>query len=325
MNQLCRSGILALSLPAALAGLPLAAQASCGAAFCAINSDWASESLGLAEGSTLDVRYERIRQDQPRAGSRRVRVGEIRAHHDEVRTTNQNLLVTYSRSFASGWGYAATLPLVDRDHAHIHNHHGAQLHDQWRFRDVGDLRLTGRYQQPVGAQEQGARTAGVVFGLKLPTGRTDVSNAADDEAERSLQPGSGTTDAILGAFYHAQLPRQSASWFTQVQLQQALHKRSDFAPGRQLSIDIGYAQRLGDKLSALVQLNAVAKQRDRGGNAEPASSGGRSLFLSPGLSYEVADGMRLYGFFQQPLHQHVHGVQLTARRAFVVGFSTRLP
>ena len=33
-----------------------------------------------------------------------------------------------------------------------------------------------------------------------------------------LQPGTGTTDAILGAFFHEQLAQQGASWFTQAQL-----------------------------------------------------------------------------------------------------------
>jgi hypothetical protein len=32
---------------------------------------------------------------------------------------------------------------------------------------------------------------------------------------------------------------------------------------------------------------------------------------------------RLYGYYQHPLYQYVNGVQLTARRAVVVGVSTR--
>jgi hypothetical protein len=33
--------------------------------------------------------------------------------------------------------------------------------------------------------------------------------------------------------------------------------------------------------------------------------------------------MRLYGFLQVPLYQYVHGVQLTANKAFVVGASVK--
>jgi len=324
MNKPASPGLFSLLLSLAAAVLHTPAHASCGSAFCAINTDWASQSLGLGEGSVLDIRYEHIRQDQPRTGSRRIAVGEISRHHDEVRTTNRNLLVNYSRSFASGWGYSVVLPLVDRDHLHIHNHHGAQLREQWNFRDLGDMRLTGRYQMPVGEQDHGARTAGVVFGLKLPTGRTGMANAAGDAAERSLQPGSGTTDAIAGAYYHRQLPEQGASWFAQAQLQHPLKSRSGFAPGAQLSLDLGYARPVAARLSAMVQLNAVVKDRDRGAEAEPADSGSRALFLSPGLSYDLTQAMRAYVFYQHPLKLSVNGVQLTARRAITIGVATQL-
>jgi hypothetical protein len=315
-----RHALRALSIAAALGALASCAQASCGSAFCSINSDWTSDTLGLGDGSVLDVRYEHIRQDQPRTGSRRIGVGAIRHHHDEVRTTNQNLLVNYTRSFASGWGYSLVVPLVDRDHLHIHHHGGADVPEQWNFRALGDVRLTGRYQWLHG---DGAGSSGMLFGVKLPTGRTGVANDQGELAERSLQPGSGTTDAIAGAFVHRQLADHAGSWFAQVQLQHPVNSRADFAPGGQLLLDLGYAARLGDKWAGLVQLNAVVKQRDRGAQAEPADSGSRSLFLSPGLSYELNQAMRVYAFYQQPLHQSVNGVQLTASRAITVGVATR--
>lgn len=299
------------------------AQASCGSAFCSINTDWASDALGLAEGTTLDIRYEHILQDQPRSGSRNIGVGEIPKHHDEVRTNNNNLLVNYSQGFASGWGYSVMLPLVDRDHLHIHNHMGGQIEEQWHYRELGDMRITGRYQAFVGDQEQGARRAGLVFGLKLPTGRTGIANGNGDVAERSLQPGSGTTDAVLGAFYHRQFPASESGWFAQMQVQHPFTRHHDFAPGTQWTADLGYSRRVFAKVSALVQLNAVVKQRDRGGEAEPDDSGSRSLFLSPGVGIDITDGVRLYAFVQQPLYQHVNGVQLTARRAYTVGLATR--
>jgi hypothetical protein len=67
----------------------------------------------------------------------------------------------------------------------------------------------------------------------------------------------------------------------------------------------------------------VVKARDHGAQAEPDDSGSRSLFLSPGVSYKMGEMFRVYGYWQQPLYQHVNGVQLTARRAVVVGVSTR--
>lgn len=324
MSHSFRTTTTATALAAIATLLSTSAQASCGSAYCSLDTDLAAEAAGVVEGATFDLRYESIRQAQPRSGSRAIGVGQVRRHHDEVRTRNRNLIATFSRTFASGWGISVSAPLVDRGHLHIHNHHGAKLQEEWKFRELGDLRVTGRYQTAaeVGAVD-GDATAGVLGGLKLPTGRTSIANAAGNVAERSLQPGTGTTDLILGAYLHQQLPGRSSSWFTQAQVQRALSEHAGHRPGAQFTLDVGYARALTDTFSAIVQLNAVLKGRDRGADAEPEDSGSRSLYLSPGLSYQVTDSLRAYAFYQQPLHQSVRGVQLTADRAFVVGVSTR--
>ena len=310
---------LVLALLAAFAG---SAQASCGSAFCSINTDWGAGTTGLTEGSSLDVRYENIKQDQPRAGSRKVAVGEIPGHHDEVHTFNQNLVATYNRTWASGWGFSATLPFVDRDHLHIHHHHGEALDEQWNFRKLGDMRVTGRYQQSLPGSDAAPRTAGGFLGLKLPTGKTGVANDEGDVAERSLQPGSGTTDLVLGGYFHQQLAGSGAAWFAQAQLQLPLNSSDNFKPGSQFALDLGYAHPVTARLSALVQLNVVGKGRDSGSEAEPEDSGGRFVYLSPGLSYKFSDRFLGYAYYQHPLYQYVNGVQLTTSRAFVVGVST---
>src|SRR5690349_15339673 len=69
-------------------------------------------------------------------------------------------------------------------------------HGAWR--EPGRSRSTGT--------SPSSATAGVNFGLKLPTGRIDVRNDEGELAERSLQPGSGTTDAVLAAYYSKHLP-----------------------------------------------------------------------------------------------------------------------
>lgn len=300
------------------------ALASCGAAFCSLNTEWTAESAATAQGGSFDLRYEHIDQSQPRAGSKKIGVGGIPHHHDEVSTRNQNVIATYSRMFESGWGFSIAAPFTSRRHLHIHNHRGEKIEERWKFDEPGDVRATGRYQMALaGADGANPSRVGLIFGLKLPTGRTRVANSAGDVAERGLQPGSGTTDAILGGYFHQDLHERGASWFAQAQYQRALNSKDQFKPGAQFSIDAGYGQSVMDKLSLHVQLNAVVKGRDRGAEAEPEDSGGRFLFVSPGVSYSVSDKTRAYAFFQQPLYQHVNGVQLTAKNAVVVGVTHR--
>jgi Putative MetA-pathway of phenol degradation len=303
--------------------VPSMASASCGSAFCTVNSNWTSQSAMTEPGSTFDLRYEYINQDQPRAGSDKVAVGQIRHHHDEVSTLNRNLLATYTRTFEAGWGLSVTAPILDRDHLHIHNHHGGQIPERWKFTELGDVRVIGSYQLPYVGDTSKPANAGITFGVKLPTGKRNVANEEGEVAERSLQPGTGTTDAILGAYYHQKIPQSDSSWFAQTQYQHALNSRNEFKPGDQFGIDVGYRHGITDKLGALVQLNFLLKRRDSGAEAEPEDSGGRFVSISPGLSYAVSDNIQVYGFYQQPVYQHVNGVQLTANKAFVVGVSAR--
>jgi hypothetical protein len=314
------------SIPLRVAACALAiasaqAQASCGSAFCSLLTDWSSGAAGLGASDYVDLRYEYIDQSQPRSGSQRVAVGALPRHHDEVSTKNRNLVANYTHTFANDWGLSITAPLAARDHFHIHNHRGAKLDERWNFREAGDVSVTARYRIP--SKDAAPRTgaAGFLFGLKLPTGRTSITNSAGDLAERSLQPGSGSVDAIVGGFYQKDLGG-SSSWFMQATLQHAI-RGSDFKPGTKLAADIGYARSVTERLSVAVQLNAVFKRRDSGPLAEPADSGGRSLFLSPGVSYAVGESLRVYAVVQQPLYQYVNGVQLTAKNAVVVGINGR--
>jgi hypothetical protein len=73
----------------------------------------------------------------------------------------------------------------------------------------------------------------------------------------------------------------------------------------------------------MAQLNLLHKYRDRGAEAEPESSGGNFVFVSPGMSWALTRSLQVYGFVQLPLYQSVNGVQLTADWAAVAGISTR--
>jgi hypothetical protein len=313
---------IAKAVPSALAlacAAP-AAWASCGSAFCTVNTNLLPQIPLTEPGTRFDARFEYIDQNQPRHGNRNVSVGQIPRHHDEVETINRNLVLSLGHNFDENWGITAILPVINREHEHIHNHRGAKLLETWNFTQPGDLRLLGRYQL------QGAHPSnvyGLVAGVKLPTGSISVTNAEGVPAERTLQPGTGTTDGVIGAFWNDTLPIPDSGWFTQLLVQTPFYKREGFRPGYSVGFDLGYNYQPLPELALILQLNTVRKGRDAGPAAEPEDSGGWTVSLSPGISYGVTASTNLYGFAQVPLYRYVNGVQLTANWSVVVGVSTR--
>ena len=257
-------------------------------------------------------------------GSRKIYSGEIPGHHDEVSTQNRNLVLAYGHNFGNGFGVTVSAAAGQREHFHIHHHHGAIINDSWKFTELNDVRVIGRYQLLSVANPLKPASAGITFGIKLPTGKYDVDNEKGALAERSMQPGTGTTDLILGGYYHQKLTEIGASWFAQAQYQHALNTRENYRPGAQLGLDLGVRKSLAGGFGVQAQLNYVHKGADSGSEAEPESSGGRFLYASPGVSYALPHAMQLYAFYQVPLHRHVRGVQLTANRALVIGLSGQL-
>jgi len=305
---------------AALLAIAIDAHAGCGSAFCSLNTSWSTQGAWTEAGGRFDLRYEFIDQDQPRSGTDNVNVGEIPRHHDEVRTINRNIIAGFDYTFDANWGIGVQLPLVDRSHEHIHNHNGGQIPEAWSFTGIGDARVVGRYR--FASEQSHAGGFGLQVGVKLPTGKTDVANDEGEEAERSLQPGTGTTDAILGAFYGGPLGNR-ATWFAGVNWQAPLGGHDEYKPGSQAGFDIGVSYPWTGRVALLLQLNTHWKDRDSGANAEPEDTGGTFVHLSPGVSVTLGDKTQLYGFVQLPLYQDVNGVQLVAEWSIAAGLSHR--
>jgi hypothetical protein len=300
------------------------AAASCGSAFCLVNTDWSSQGAWTEAGPRFDLRYEYIELDQPLHNRDRVGVGEIPRDHDEVSTTNRNLVGNLDWGLTPQWAVSLSLPYVDREHHHIHNGGNGPEPESWKFRELGDMRALARYEFFNSIADPAApRSAGAIFGVKLPTGRFDVKNAQGEEAERTLQPGTGTTDFLLGAYWHGAAPLDGWTWFAQAQAVLPMNSRDEYKPGRQFHVDGGVRYAANDKLGLMLQLNYNAKGRDSGANAEPEDSGQRQVFVSPGLSYNVGRNAQAYAFVQLPIYQAVNGVQLVADWSAMAGVSFR--
>lgn len=308
----------------ALAGLVAAgeAQAGCGAAFCSASNDWLTLSQGVTPGWRIWGQMEYLNQNQLREGADKISRAEISEHHEEIKTINRNFLLGAEYGFAQDWSVGVMLPYSNREHTHIHNHHGTPYFDGWQFDELGDVRLKLRYQ-PARHHADGVAWS-LNGGLKLPTGKIDVRNADGDEAERSVQPGTGTTDLLLGgglAWAPLALP---GNLFANLTLQLPLNEKDGYQPGWRTALQAGWQYPVSGKLDFLLQANLLRVGRDDGVNAEPEESGRTEVAIVPGLAYAWSRSLLLHAQLELPVYQKVNGVQLTHDYAASVGISLAL-
>ena len=311
-----------LSCAAAAAIHTAAANASCGSAFCALNTMWSTQGVPADAGTArLDMRYEYVSQNQLLMGSRRISQTDDTSDTTELRTVNQNLVTTLDYAFSRNWAVSASVPIVHREHSHIADPMGAATEENWKFTKVADARVLGLYR--FDNEKNPLVSYGLTFGVKLPTGDHRVRNSDGALAERPLQPGSGSTDLIFGGFYSGVALTNDSSWWVQALVQQAVQTKDNFKPGTQYQLNFGYRHPFDSSFRGLLQLNTLVKGRDSGEEAEPELSGSKTVFLSPGISYSITHDAELYGFLQLPIYRYVNGIQLSASRAWVFGVTTR--
>ena len=185
------------------------AAASCGSAACLVNTQWQIHGIPTEAGGTLfQLQYDYIKQDRLMSGSGKTSVAPEDADALEQKTLSQTLIASLDYTFDKDWGVTATLPVVSRKHDHLADPYGEPTPESWKFTRLGDARVVGRYRF-VAADSY---NVGAQFGIVLPTGPYDVSNAEGVVAERSLQPGTGATSGVLGAYANF-TSRDGAIWF----------------------------------------------------------------------------------------------------------------
>jgi len=316
------------------AGLTLSSAAfACASCGCTLNSDWENLGYSTTSGFKLDLRYDYLDQNQLRNGSSTISPGDASqrtndGNPQEVEKYTRNQYVTMSGDYstASGWGVNVQVPYILRKHETLGTASDGETAGAGGGQyvsdtsDFGDVKLIGRY-----AGFSHAQNWGLLFGLKLPTGRhTDTGVSTDPGApgavaiDRGLQPGTGTTDGIIGAFYSQRVSKQFA-YFANATYQQAFNSSDQYRPGDGTNLTLGLRYMMNPVVTPQLQINARYVKHDTGEQADIYSTGGTLLYASPGVSVRLDKKASFFTFVQLPLYQHVNGVQLAPRYIASVG------
>ena len=291
---------------------------ACSACGCTLNSDWASQGFAASGGWRVDLRYDFFEQDQLRSGTDKVSRSSIAfPFDDEVQkyTINRNTTLSFDYTPNKDFGLNVAVPWYDRGHATVAE--GDTEISTSQDTGIGDVRIVGRWS---GFAAQ--RSSGILFGLKLPTGnfndRFESGPQAGEIVDRGLQLGTGTVDAILGAYNFGMLA-PTWGYFAQAQITQPLDSRDGFKPGTGANVNLGLRYTGFEQIEPQLQLNARVEKREQGINADVENSGATLVYLSPGVTWNVNRHLSAFGFVQVPVYQRVNGLQLEATQFVSVG------
>ena len=102
-----------------------------------------------------------------------------------------------------------------------------------------------------------------------------------------------------------------------------LNAHDDFKPGTSVNVNAGLQYAWSAKVVPQFQLNAKFEGRDSGAEADRPNSGSTVVYASPGVTFGLQPGTKVYGFIQLPLYQDYNGLQLAPRVTASLGLVHR--
>jgi hypothetical protein len=318
---------------AAGAGLMLGivpAGATCGSANCFLVTG-TQEGVGAKGSFIVDLSYRYVDQSRKLSGTRDV--GEVLTpkvdfgggtlepdHHREIRTQNTLVEVDLTYGLTDRLALSGSLPLInDRDHEHFDEvgTPGEHFTRQDGTSGFGDVRLGVRYAFVPKVKDL------LVGGLaiKIPTGAYRLRDSEGEINEPTLQPGTGSTDAVATLHYsHQWVPMRFESFVTGSYRLNG-ENDLDYRLGDEALLSAGVSLRTAGKVLWSVQANGRRTDRDRFLGGDVPSTGATFVNLTPGIRIEGGSGTSIYAFLQVPVYQKVNEAQLAPRTGLLVGVS----
>lgn len=278
---------------------------------CGIFDVGTSSMFPTGSGGMVFLNYDYQDQNQNWSGTSRAPAADNSDKEIETHFLSVGLQYMFNRA----WGIQGEVPYDFRTFRTA-DAAGNVITKRWS--QFGDVRLRGIY---TGFSPD--LSAGLTFGVKLPTGSYTFDSA---DVDRDTQLGTGSTDLLLGGFYrHSLIASAAIDWFAQTELDLPLWIQDQYRPGLEWDTALGaYYNGLSVgrlQIVPVAQMLFSQRQRDSGENAaSPAASGYQRLLLSPGIELQWHP-VRLYADAEFPVYQNFTGNQLAASVLFKVSLS----
>lgn len=216
--------------------------------------------------------------------------------------------------FNENWGVEAMLPYWLRSFTTDTSGTPGQINPgptprSANISSLSDLRVMGMY-----TGFSADKSSGLTFGLKLPTGPVNAAPLLD----RDTEPGTGTTDLLLGGYSMGNL-NANWGWFAQGTWRHALNTYQGYHPGDSVNTVGGVtynAIEASTHVIPLIQTNVMWRAPDQGGGDAlygNANSGYFNVYLAPGALINLTQHWQANTSLYLPLYRYANGNQLVPR------------
>lgn len=294
-------------------------------------------SLGAdSEGAFFDFRYEYQNWDSQETTHQEAEVEEEHDHssHDhEVET------------------HSATLRAGDHDGGHEeegHSHNRTQdriyhFTGGYNFSDTFSVLFHMPYLEKFEVQDSGSENSegfgdlslvatwrviksekgflGPVVGVKLPTGQTNDTNSLGQKFETELQPGTGSTDVIMGGAFERRFDslifRGNALYF----LRNEGTQEYEFGDTTSLSLFADYVafEKDSTTLYTGVDLNYQHSSKNKESSEQVIDSGADIIYLGPNFTLKQGNDLQFSAAVLFPVAQDRGGNHQDVEAVYTVG------
>ena len=206
----------------------------------------------------------------------------------------------------------------------------SEVHSKGDSAGIGDAVLLGQYR----FYKHNSIGASILFGVKAPTGKTDVNNQGA-QLDAELQPGSGSWDALAGMALSHQ--RGSVGYHANVLYNKTTEGSQDTDSGDAFFYNAALSYRLssgeGDHphkdaaehghlaWDLLLELNGGTRDKTKvAGNVQP-NSGGSTIYLAPGIRFSSSASWTGFLSLGIPVSEDPNGVQTEVDYKLIGGLS----
>ena len=202
-----------------------------------------------------------------------------------------------------------------------HDEEPEEVHDRGDSQGIGDIILSGQYRF-LNLKESNLESS-LVFGLKLPTGKTGETDSHGEKFEAEFQPGSGSWDPMIGLAATKRFGLLSLD--ASILYNFGTEGSQDTNLGDTFLYNLALSYRVLQKgkgsLDLILEANGEWIEKQEISGVKDENSGGNTVFVSPGMRFTYDNKWSGYVSVGLPAIQDLNGIQNDLTIRTIVGVS----